>query len=127
MNKRHNINTIAEVLIDKINEMDNTVARIEKVAKTPFKVDFSEIKSLLDKHQEKIIEENKKSEEILDDLKAFQVANKTRIPNAILWLLFVFFSISIASTFYAYKKVEAVEMLEAQNKYYLKKINELEK
>ena len=40
-NKRHNIDTIAEVLIDKLNAMEKTARRIEEASSKELKVDTS--------------------------------------------------------------------------------------
>ena len=45
--QRHNIDTIAEVLIDKLNDLDRTASRIEKATEQDLQVDTRELKSLL--------------------------------------------------------------------------------
>ena len=87
---RHSIDTIAEVLIDKLDTMEEVAARIQKVAKKPLKVDLEAQEKLLEQFETFINEQNRVEKRILNQLEDLEAKKKGRIPNWVLGLLFVF-------------------------------------
>ena len=118
MKKRHNIDTIAEILIDKINELDKNAKRIEKTVdtlqKSKLKVDTEEMKQILSErsHQESAF---------LSRYEAIQQKNNTRLPNWILTLLIGLFLALIGFSFFAWNQIKQVELLKAKIEYYEQK------
>lgn len=115
MKKRHNIDTIAEILIDKINELDKNAKRIENTVealrKSSLKVDTDEMKQIL---SERSTQENA----FLSHYKTLQEKNNTRLPNWILTLLIGFFLAFLGFSFYAWSQIKQVELLKAKIEYY---------
>ena len=103
MAKRHNIDTIAEILIDKLNDMERTAQRIEKASSRELKIDSREVRELL---------ENQKREEkaFLDDLRSVRSKNSARVPNWVWGIVCGLILISLGSVFYAWKKAEEYEL-----------------
>lgn len=89
MQKKHNIHTIAEVLIDKLGDMERTAKRIENASKVELQVDLKESKELFGKLAIYIKEQGKVERDILNKLERLQDKNTTRLPNWILASLFV--------------------------------------
>ena len=54
MAKKHSIDTIAEVLIDKLTDMERVASKIESASKTELKVDVSNLKELFSEHRKVI-------------------------------------------------------------------------
>jgi hypothetical protein len=118
--KRHNIDTIAEVLIDKLNDMERTAQRIETASTRELKIDSKELRTLL---------ENQKREEktFLDDLRAVGDKNSTRVPN---WVWGVIGSLTLCSLgfiFYAWNKAEAYDLQKQKAEYFEQEYNNLKK
>ena len=82
--KRHNIGTIAEVLIDKLDEIQKHTERLEKVAQrageTKLKVDTTKLDRL-------ISEQKQTQESFLFQLNELTKRNKNRLPNHLLYLV----------------------------------------
>ena len=115
---RHSIDTIAEVLIDKLETMEEVAARIEKVAKKPLKVDLEAQEKLLEQFETFINEQNRVEKRILNQLEDLEAKKKGRIPNWVLGLLFVFFISSIGTIYFVISSTQKVELLEQENQYY---------
>lgn len=100
--KRHNIDTIAEVLIDKLNAMERTAQRIENASSKEMKIDTAEMKALI---------ENQRSaeESILSDLRAVQKKNSTRVPNWLIAVMVAFYLASLGFMLYAWNKAETYD------------------
>lgn len=116
MAKRHNIDTIAEVLIDKLNAMERTAKRIEAVSEKELKIDTSELEALLD-------EQKRKEGFILSDLKELQKKNSTRVPNWVLGVLGGIVLLSFGFMFYAWKKAESYDDQKFKADYYENQYN----
>jgi cbb3-type cytochrome oxidase subunit 3 len=125
--KRLNVNEIAEVLIDKFDEMEQTAVRIEKVAKTPLNVNSEPINLLIRECRDLVSKQNSEEREILRKIENLQSKNLTRLPNWILGILFAFFLGFIGSIFFAYSSVKKVKFLERQNEYFMQKLDAFEK
>ncbi|MCH3886004.1 hypothetical protein [Tenacibaculum aquimarinum] len=123
--KKHNIDTIAEVLIDKLDAMEQTAVRIEKVAKIPLNVNSEPINLLIRECRDLVSEQNSEEREILRKIENLQQKNLTRLPNWILVILFAFFIGFVGSIFFAYSSIKKVDLLERENAYFLQKLNEL--
>ena len=109
--ERHNIDTIANVLIDKLGEMEKTALRIEWASQQPLKIDTREI--------EQILREKEKGEKaILEGLRKLQEKNKPRAPNWVIIALSAVFLISIGLSLYAWKKAEEYDMQKARAEHF---------
>lgn len=129
MQKKHNIHTIAEVLIDKLGDMEHTASRIEKAAKTPINVNLKSLRELFAEHRESIEKERREitsalakqtseERETLREIRVLKEKNQTRVPNWVLGILFVFFLSAVGSMWYAYDSIKRVKELEEQNQFY---------
>jgi len=101
--ERYSIDLIANTLIDKLNGMERTAARIEKVSKEPLKIDTEEIEKIF---QAKLKEEK----DILRRLRELQEKNRTRVPNWVMIVLSAVFLTSIGLSLYAWRKAEQYEL-----------------
>ena len=127
MGKRHSIDTIAEVLIDKLETMEQVANKIEKVAKTPIKVDLNEQERLLNKFAEFVNDQNRVEKRILGELERLEEKSKGRLPNWVLVVLFSFFIGLIGSVYFSYSSIKKVDLLEKEKVYYEMKYLELKK
>lgn len=118
MAKRHNIDTIAEVLIDKLNDMERTAGRIETASQRELKIDSREVRELL---------ENQKREEkaFLDDLRAARSKNSTRVPNWVWGVIGGLILCSLGFIFYAWNKAEAYDLQKQKAEYFEQEYNKL--
>ena len=118
MAKRHNIDTIAEVLIDKLNDMERTAKRIEQATSRELKIDSREVRGLL---------ENQKREEkaFLDDLRATRQKNSTRVPNWVWGVIGGLIICSFGFIFYAWNKAEAYELQKQKAEFFEQEYNKL--
>ncbi len=119
--KRHNIDTIAEILIDKINDLEKHTNRIENVVKdvqtSSIDINTTEIENLYNTRQ-------KQERQFLSDLKALNLKNQTRLPNYILIALLVAFVALIGFSLYSYKQLKQVDVLKLQIEYYEDKLKQ---
>ncbi|WP_031429304.1 hypothetical protein [Flavimarina sp. Hel_I_48] len=116
--ERHNIDTIANVLIDKLGEMERTASRIEKASKEPLKIDTEEI--------EKIFQARKNEENaILDELRAARSKNSIRVPNWVWGIIGGLVLLSMGSIFYAWNKAEDYELKKFEAQYFEQEYNKL--
>lgn len=122
--KRQNIDTIAEVLIDKLNDMERLAKRIEvattKAENTVVKVNSNEL--------QEILRENRQTEKsILSDLRRLKEKNSTRVPN---WVLIVLAVVVLTSIVYSMAVFSVVQQ-STENKmradYYEQEYNKLKK
>lgn len=122
--KRQNIDTIAEVLIDKLNDMERLAKRIEvattKAENTVVKVNSNEL--------QEILRENRQTEKsILSDLSRLKEKNSTRVPN---WVLIVLAVVVLTSIVYSMAVFSVVQQ-STENKmradYYEQEYNKLKK
>ncbi|MCD8433565.1 hypothetical protein [Tenacibaculum finnmarkense] len=127
MAKKHSIDTIAEVLIDKLESMEQVAGKIEKVAKNPLKVDLSEQEILLNNFKEFLNNQNSVESRILSQLEHLEAKNKGRLPNWILAVLFSFFIGLICSFWFSYSSIKKIDLLEKEKQYYEMKYLELKK
>ncbi|MCG8740061.1 hypothetical protein G1L22_13215 [Tenacibaculum finnmarkense] len=125
MAKKHSIDTIAEVLIDKLESMEQVAVKIEKVAKNPLKVDLKEQEILLNNFKEFLNNKNRVENRILSQLENLESKNKGRLPNWVLAVLFSFFIGLIGSIYISYSSIKKVNLLEEENTYYKTKYIEL--
>ena len=118
MAKRHNIDTIAEVLIDKLGDMEKTASRIEKVAQTPLKVELNELKSILQQVAGYVTEQKEASNVILSNFKQLQEKNQGRLPNWVVGVLFAFFLTFVGFSLYIWKTAETYDDQKAKAEYF---------
>jgi primosomal protein N'' len=102
MAKKHSIDTIAEVLIDKLTDMERVASRIETASKTDFKIDTSELKELFSEHRKVISNQLENEKSILRSLEQLKEKNNTRLPNWILICLFASYFITFGVMFYLF-------------------------
>ncbi|MFA6402419.1 MAG: DUF6730 family protein [Salinivirgaceae bacterium] len=115
--QRYNVSDIAEILIEEIEA---------------FKKSAESIKLSTDKLQQTKVEISKESIELLvrvlevnqEKQKAFSILlekiiskSNTRLPNWVIAVVFGFFLAFIGFSFFTYKKVEKVKLLESHNEY----------
>lgn len=122
--KRHNINTIAEILIDKLNDLEHIAKRLEAVSKraseTVLPVDTKKLEEL------RLIEREERNS-FLSVLRALNRKNNTRVPNWVLSLLGVLFLVSIGLSIYAWNKAEEYDLMKAKANHYENLYQELKK
>lgn len=109
--ERYSIDLIANTLIDKLNGMEKTAIRIEKVSQQPLKIDTGEIEEIF---QARKNEENA----ILEGLRALQKKNRARLPYWVMVVLSVVFLASIGLSLYAWRKAEGYDMQKARAEHY---------
>lgn len=85
---RHNIQTIAEILIDKLDEIKGLSKKMEALTERPVKVDTAELQEQISSHQ-------KEMDAFLSDLRALKMQNKSRLPGYVVFLVVFSFSVSI--------------------------------
>lgn len=108
---RHNIDTIANVLIDKLNEMEKTAIRIERASQQPLKIDMREIEQLFQ-------DKKKAGKAILSDLSALKEKNRGRVPSWVIVVLSAVFLISIGLSLYAWRKAEQYELQKSRAEHF---------
>mgnify|MGYP000020237693 FL=1 len=104
--KRHNIDTIAEILIDKIDEMQSVAKQIENSTKKPLKIDTNELEILNEELQKNFEKQTNEQKAFLSDLKTLLQNKHARLPNWVFLLLGVFFLTSTGLIFYSWTKIE---------------------
>lgn len=111
---RHSIDTIAEVLIDKINALEKNTNRIEKVVedlkKSSVKIDSTEFQRLT-------AERKGQENAFLSQYEAIQAKNGTRLPNGLLWSLIGLFCFVLIFSVYTFSQLKEVDLLRAQIEY----------
>jgi len=118
--KRHNIDTIAEVLIDKLDDMEQTAKRIEIASQRVQKVDTSELRALM--------ENQKRNEtEFLKSLDEAKKKNQTRVPNWLIAVMAVFYLTSLGFMLYAWNKAETYDEAIQRANYFEQEYNKLKK
>jgi hypothetical protein len=128
MKKRHNIDTIAEVLIDKISQMEKTAEKIEdsmqkienlmykidELTQKRMKIDTSEFRKLIGK-------QDLEQKTILKRFKELKKENEMRAPNWIFVLVCVSLMCSIGFFAFNWKKIReydnAMEKLAQENEF----------
>ena len=92
--QRHNIDTIAEILIDKIESLSKNATRleesVEEIQNTTIKIEKKDIDSLVDVMNQKIEIEK----DILSQFKAISEIKTSRVPNWLVFALVFGFSLS---------------------------------
>lgn len=110
--KRHNIDTIAEILVDKMNDLERDTKRIEKVVdelkKTRLSVDTTKFDELIEKR-------NVQEIAFLIDSEKVQAKRQARLPNWLLTLIIGLFLSLIGFSFYVHHQLKKVSRLEKEN------------
>ena len=110
--KRHNIDTIAEVLIDSIDDFKKDAERIEKIVdelkKTRLSVDTTKFEQLIEKR-------NVQEIAFLIDSEKVQAKRQARLPNWLLTLIIGLFLSLIGFSFYVHHQLKKVSRLEKEN------------
>lgn len=113
--KRHNIDTIAEILIDKINDFEKSANKIGQLVKTlqesNVKIDTSTLERLNRERNEREIA-------FLSDFKTLTEKKYTRLPNWLLTLILVLFVLVLAFSVYAWNQVDEIKTLKQKVEYY---------
>lgn len=119
--KRHNIDTIAEILVDKINDLERDTKRIEKVVddlkKTRLSVDTTKFEQLIEKR-------NVQEIAFLIDSEKVQAKRQARLPNWLLTLIIGLFLSLIGFSFYVHHQLKKVDLLEEENGYLKNRLKE---
>lgn len=119
--KRHSTQDIAEILIDKFNDLERTAKTIEQASNKTIKIDTTELKQILEEHR-------KEQRRILSDLGQLRGRNQTRLPNWVFGVLAGLILTMIGFSVYTWKKAEAYDYQKASSEHfeqeYLKLKNE---
>jgi len=111
--KRHNIDTIAEILVDKMNDLERDTKRIEKVVddlkKTRLSVDTTKFEHLIEKR-------NVQEIAFLIDSEKAQAIRQARLPNWLLTLIIGLFLSLIGFSFYTHHQLKKVSLLKEENR-----------
>lgn len=118
--KRHNLDTIAEVLIDKLDDMEKTATRIEIASQRVQKVDTSELRELMES-------QTRKEAEILNGINAVKKKNETRVPNWLIAVMVAFYLTSLGFMLYAWNKAETYDEAVQRANYFEQEYNKLKK
>lgn len=109
---RHNINTIAEILIDNIDDFKKDAERIEKIVdelkKSKLSVDTTKFEELIEKR-------NVQEIAFLIDSKKIQTVRQSRLPNWLLTLIIGLFLSLIGFSFYTHHQLKQVNLLKKEN------------
>lgn len=113
--QKHNITTIAEILIDKIEDLSKNATRLEKsveeVQKSKIKVDTAGARELF--------EERKAQEKaFLSHLSVFNEKRHARLPNWVLAIIFPFILALMIFMYLTFKKGEDYKQMEAERDWY---------
>lgn len=119
--KRHNIDTIAEILVDKINDLERDTKRIEKVVddlkETKLSIDTTGFEQLIEKR-------NVQEIAFLIDSEKVQAKRQARLPNWLLTLIIGLFLSLIGFSFYLHNQLKKVDLLEEENGYLKNRLKE---
>lgn len=119
--KRHNIDTIAEILVDKINDLERDTKRIEKVVddlkETKLSIDTTKFEQLIEKR-------NVQEIAFLIDSEKVQAKRQARLPNWLLTLIIGLFLSLIGFSFYLHNQLKKVDLLEEENGYLKNRLKE---
>ena len=101
---RISVQDIAEILVQRIEKVEQSAERIEKATSKPVEVDLKEFKHLVSKviqlHKE-TTEENKR---ILSDLSDLKKKQRTKLPKSVIIALIVLFFVFIGVSIYFHKE-----------------------
>lgn len=115
---RISVQDIAEILVQRIEKVEQSAERIEVATSKPVKVDLTEFKQLVSQviqMQKKTTEENKRILSVLSDLKKKE---RTKLPNYVIVALIVLFCTFIGTSIYFGKKHQDYTEIKSQMKFY---------
>ena len=115
---RISVQDIAEILVQRIEKVEQSAERIEVATSKPVKVDLTEFKQLVSQviqMQKKTTEENK---HILSVLRGLKKKQRTKLPNYIVIALIVLFCVFIGASIYLGKKHQDYTEVKSQMKFY---------
>ena len=125
--QRHNIETIAEILVDKLGNMEKVAKEIDSTAKSfagsSVKVDASEMYDQLKLLKQVNQEHIKQQDAFLSDLTNSYKKNYSRVPNWVYIVLVVLFLGSTLSIYYAWTKAEDYTLHKEKAEYFESKYN----
>ena len=98
MSKRHNVQEIAEVLIDKMDDLQKLGKSIDQSSRRVIQVDTSELEQILK-------ENSNKNMAMLDKIESLQKKNASRLPNWVVAAVCYLFISLIVYTAYLFKKL----------------------
>lgn len=125
--KRTNINTIAEILVDRLDKMEEVSLRIEKASKRELKIDLEDLKILNEKDQFQRREIQNESKSILSRFKEFKNKNNTRVSNPVVISLIVLFLLNIGLSVNLIGKLKSYGDMKKEAEFYEMKYLELKK
>jgi len=109
--KRHSTQDIAEILIDKFNDLERTAKTIEQASSKTIKIDTAELKQILEEHR-------KEQGQILSNLRKLRDKNQTRLPNWVFGVLAGLILCFIGTTIYIVRKAENYDLEKARSAHY---------
>ncbi|PKQ60182.1 hypothetical protein BZG02_20450 [Labilibaculum filiforme] len=122
--KRHNVNTIAEILIENTQSLKKNAQRFEdkvnEAMKTELKVDSKQAEWI---HLERL----KQEQAFLDELRALNKNRRLRLPNWMVVVLMLFTTILLSFSVYTWNKGEDYAKMKMERDFYLEKYQELKK
>jgi hypothetical protein len=113
--KRHNIDTIAKILLDKIQDLDKNAKRIENIVNeatsATIKVDLKETRE--------IYSERKKQEgQFLADLRDSDRKTQSRLPNWMFPVVMVLVTVLVGFMVYTWDKAEDYTKMKTERDFY---------
>ena len=119
---RISVQDIAEILVQRIEKVEQSAERIEIATSKPVEVDLTEFKQLVSQViqiQKRTTEENKLILSGLRDLKNKQL---TKLPNYVVIALISLFCAFIGVSIYFHEKHQDYEYLKAERDHYKKEM-----
>lgn len=118
MKQRHNIQTIAEVLIDKLNDLEKLTERVEKASEKALKVDDKDLK-------ETLVNQTNQIKTYLSDFKSLSAKSQYSLPNWLFVLITGSFLVSFGFIYYSWTKIEDYNFQKSKADYFQAKFNEI--
>lgn len=117
---RYSIDTIAEILIEKTDELKKSSEILEKATLRKLQIDSTELRNLVE--EQKINQQT-----ILSDFKALKDENISRVPNYVFIALTVAVLMNMGILWYTMKTVKDYNYMEMKMEHYKTKLESLEK
>lgn len=118
MKQRHNIQTIAEVLIDKLNDLEKLTEMVERASEKSLKVDDKDLK-------ETLVNQTNQIKTYLSDFKSLSAKSQYSLPNWLFVLITGSFLVSFGFIYYSWTKIEDYNFQKSKADYFQAKFNEI--
>lgn len=114
---RYSIDTIAEILIEKTDQLKKSSEILERATQRKLQIDSTELRNLIEEQKE-----NQRA--ILSDFKALKKENSSRVSNFVFIAIVVAISVNVGIYLYNMKIVKDYNYMELKLEHYQ---NELQK